>query len=402
MAQATQSKIELLKQKQQILKEIEANNKILSETEKNKKTSLKQLRALTGKVQGLQNLVQNINSQVNTLDHEITDNRSNVNSLQKSLNKLKREYAEMIRYAYINQGAYKRLSFVFASTSFNQAYKRLKSLQQFSNYRQEQVEAIQSTENKINSKIKILDENKLEKARMLSEKEREKKQLDKVKVVEAKKVKELQSQSQDLQKKLEAAYKKRARVENAIQAVIRKEIEDARIKAEAEAKRQNNNGAGTKQIKAGDEKSLVQTPEAEKLSNDFLENKGRLPWPVAQRGKITEPFGIYKDPLQHYVTMDSKEITFEVANNATVRAVFSGTISKVVTIPGGTYLVIINHGEYFTAYSNLQSVNVHTGEKINLKQSLGIAASDPDEGSTVSFSIFKGKQVLNPMSWLIN
>jgi septal ring factor EnvC (AmiA/AmiB activator) len=398
------SKIELLKQKQQLLREIEATNKILNETEKNKKTSIKELRILNSQIQSRQNLIQNINSQVNNLDNEISDNKSNVNSLQKSLNKLKREYAAMIRYAYINQGAYKRLSFVFASSSFNQAYKRLKSLQQFSNYRQEQVDAIQNTENKINNKIKILDKNKLDKARMLSEKEREKRQLDKIKQVQSKKVIELQNQSQDLQKKLNADQRKRYKVENAIQAAIRKEIEEARIRAEEEEKNRSANNLSPrvtipKNSKGGE--NLILTPESEKLSNDFLDNKGHLPWPVERRGKITEPFGVYKDPLQPKVTHDSKEITFEVANNASVRAVFSGTVSIVSSI-GGAYLVVIKHGEYFTAYSNLLSVSVHAGEKINTKQVLGIAASDPDDGSTVSFSIFKGKQVLNPLTWLNN
>lgn len=397
------SKIELLKQKQQLLKEIEATNKILNETEKNKKISLKELRALTSQIQSRQNLIQTINSQVNNLDHEISDNKSNIGSLQKSLNKLKREYASMIRYAYINQGAYKRLNYVFASNSFNQAYKRLKSIQQFSNYRQEQVEAIENTENKINNKIKILDKNKEDKARMLSEKENEKKQLDRVKVVQAKKVKDLQNQSQDLQQKLIADIRKRARVENAIQAAIRKEIEDARIKAEVEEKKRiaANQGAGKTIPKSNDSKNLINTPEAEKLSNDFLDNKGRLPWPVEKRGKITEPFGIYKDPLSPRVTHDSKEISFEVGNNASVRAVFSGQVSLVAS-QGGVYFVVINHGEYYTAYSNLQSVSVHKGEKVNIKQVLGIAASDPDDGSTVSFSILKGKQFLNPLTWLIN
>jgi len=391
MAQAP-SKIELLKQKKQLLQEIEATNKILSETEKNKKISIKQLRALTSQIQSRQSLIQNINSQVNTLDHEITDNRSNVNSLQKSLSKLKREYAAMIRYAYINQGAYKRLSFVFASSSFNQAYKRLKSLQQFSNYRQEQVEAIQSTENKINSKIKILDENKMEKARMLSEKEREKKQLDKVKVVEAKKVKELQSQSQDLQKRLDAAYKKRARVENAIQAAIRKEIEEARLKEEKEKEKANNSGNKT---------PVLEATKETKLSNDFLENKGRLPWPVSSRGKITAPFGIYSDPIQPKVKIDSKGISFETGTNATVRSVFSGTVSLVAS-RGGVFFIVIKHGEYYTAYSNLQSVSVHKDDKVVTKQSIGVVANDPDDGSILTFSVLKGTVFLNPMSWLIN
>lgn len=399
-----QSKIDLLKQKQQLLKEIENTNKILNETEKNKKISVKELRALTSQIQSRQKLIQTINSQVRNLDYEISDDKSNVSNLQKNLIRLKREYASMIRYAYLNQGAYKRLSFVFASSSFNQGYRRLKSLEQFSNYRHEQIDAIQSTQDKINNKIKILDKNLSDKSKMLSEEQKQKTKLDKVKVVQAQKVFELQTQSKDLQKRLSQALRKKARLDNAIQVAIRKEIEAARIKAQEEEKsREAANLSTGKAIpkNAKSSENLTLTPEAAKLSNDFLDNKGRLPWPVERRGKMLEEFGIYKDPLQPKVMHDSKGISFEVSTNSTVRVVFSGTVSNIISL-GGTYAILVGHGEYFTVYSNLQSVSVHKGEKLNTKQVIGSAASDPDDGSTCQFSIYKGKMAMNPTSWLAN
>ncbi len=400
----SQSKIELLKQKQQLLKEIEETNKILNVTEQNKKVSVKELRALTNQIQSRQKLIQTINSQVHNLDNEILDNQSNVSNLEKNLIKLKREYAIMIQYAYLNQGAYKRLSFVFSAASFRQGYKRLKSLEQFSNYRKEQIEVIQSTQAKINVKIKILDENLLDKSKMLSEKENEKKQLNKVKVVQAQKVTALLQQSKELKNKLSQALRKKARLDNAIQAAIRKEIEEARIKAQAQEKERlaANLGSGKALPKnAKSSENLTLTPEAAKLSNDFLDNKGRLPWPVERKGKILENFGIYQDPLQPKVMHDSKGITFEVGNNASVRTVFSGTVLSIISL-GGTYAVLVGHGEYFTVYSNLQSVSVQKGEKLGIKQVMGSASSDPDDGSTCQFQLYKGKTALDPLQWLAN
>jgi murein hydrolase activator len=400
----SQSKFDLLKQKQQLLKEIENTNRILSETEHDKRASVKELKALNGQIQSRQKLIQTINSQVHNLDYEITDNKSNVSNLQNNLVRLKKEYANTIRFAYLNQGAYQRLSFVFSSSSFIQGYKRLKSLEQFTNYRLEQVNAIQNAQDKLNNKIKILDKNLVDKSKMLSEEQKQKVQLDKVKVVQSQKVSELQTQSKDLQKRLSQALRKKARLDNAIQSAIRKEIEEARIKAQEEEKaREASNLSAGKAIpkNARSSENLTLTPEAAKLSNDFLDNKGRLPWPVERRGKLLESFGVYRDPVQTKVMHDSKGISFEVANNASVRAVFTGTVSNILSL-GGTYAILVGHGEYFTVYSNLASVSVHKGEKINTKQIIGQAASDPDDGSTCQFSIYKGKVPLNPESWLAN
>ncbi len=62
-----------------------------------------------------------------------------------NLTNLKLEYAKMIYYAYKNEDAYSRLMFVFAAKDFEQAFMRLKYLQQYSDYRHKQAELIAST-----------------------------------------------------------------------------------------------------------------------------------------------------------------------------------------------------------------------------------------------------------------
>jgi murein DD-endopeptidase MepM/ murein hydrolase activator NlpD len=67
----------------------------------------------------------------------------------------------------------------------------------------------------------------------------------------------------------------------------------------------------------------------------------------------------------------------------------------------GTYLVIIKHGEYFTAYSNLKAVNVAKGQKVTTKQGIGTVATDPSSGEAeVIFALYQGKTVVNPKLWL--
>ena len=143
---------------------------------------------------------------------------------------------------------------------------------------------------------------------------------------------------------------------------------------------------------------LSATPEAAKLSNDFLGNRGRLPWPVAN-GAIIERFGI---TYIQGIKTDNSGIDIKTSSGAVVRAVFSGEISKVENVDG-SYLVVIRHGEYFTAYMNLRSASVAKGQKVSIKQSIGLAGVDPESGdSQVHFELWKGFTPQNPQNWIAN
>jgi murein DD-endopeptidase MepM/ murein hydrolase activator NlpD len=142
---------------------------------------------------------------------------------------------------------------------------------------------------------------------------------------------------------------------------------------------------------------LNSTPEAARLSNDFLGNRGRLPWPVAN-GFITQGFGSYFTP--EGIKSESTGVDIKSNPGANVRAVFDGTVVKVVDI-SGTYLVLIKHGEYFTAYSNLRSASVAKGDKVSTKQIIGTVATDPTSGITdVHFDLTRGTTYLDPKGWL--
>ncbi|MGH7237680.1 MAG: murein hydrolase activator EnvC family protein, partial [Candidatus Saccharimonadales bacterium] len=142
---------------------------------------------------------------------------------------------------------------------------------------------------------------------------------------------------------------------------------------------------------------LNATPEAARLSSDFLDNRGALPWPVA-RGNIVQGFGMYYDDEN----IKNESYGWDIRTNAgePVRAIFKGTVKRISNI-SGTYLIVIQHGEYFTAYSNLRSYTVKEGEQVNTKQTIGVVATDSSTGEAiVSFSLYKGSTAVNPKIWL--
>jgi septal ring factor EnvC (AmiA/AmiB activator) len=400
-----QSSSDLRRQKEALTKEIESLNRSLNQTANNKNLSLKEIRALNAQISLRERKINIINSEVKLLDDQISDNTNTVRSLQSQLNKLKKEYAAMVLFAFRNQSAYSKLMFIFAAENFNQSYKRLKYLQQFSEYRKKQAEYIEFTQKDLNVKIDELDKNKQEKTNLLSDQQKEKKTLGVQKTNKSKVLNSLTNQEKQLKQELTQKQRESARLNRAIQNAINKEIEEARKRAElearaeaAKAKSENRAVPDAKPVASGSS-ILSATPESAKLSSDFLGSRGSLPWPVTN-GMIIEGFGNHT--IGRNVTVENNGVDIKTAPGSAVRAVFAGEVAAVQNI-SGSYAVLIRHGEYFTVYSNLKSVNVSRGQKVTLKQNIGVVITDPVDGTTeVHFEIRKGAIPMNPESWLAN
>lgn len=411
-----QSSAELKRQREALTQQLEQLNHEYQETANNKKTTLKQLNLLKQQINIREQKISNINSEVRNLDNQISESNHFVHNLQSQLDQLKKEYAAMVLFTYRNQSAYNKLMFIFAAKDFNQAYKRLKYLQQIGTYRERQAGYIQETQTELHVKINELDKNKKEKNNLLVDQEKEKKTLGAEKNAQVQVVADLSQHEGQLKQQQQEIQKKIAKKNKEIAATIRREIEEARRKAEeearaaaraaaaaaAKARAENRDVAAVPKVRtitknSSNSEVLNATPEAAKLSSDFLDNRGSLPWPVTN-GSVKQGFGIYYDETR----IKNESLGWDIKTNAgaSVRAVFQGEVSNVKDV-SGTYLVVIKHGEYFTAYSNLRSVSVRAGQKVSTKQVIGTVATDSSTGEAiVSFSLYKGTNPVNPKIWL--
>jgi septal ring factor EnvC (AmiA/AmiB activator) len=406
-----QNSAELKRRRDRLTDELDQLNREYQETASNKKVSLKQLNILKAQINLREEKITNINSEVRNLDNQISQSNNTVHSLQTQLDQLKKDYAGMVLFAYRNQSAYNKLMFIFAAKDFNQAYRRLKYLQQFGTYRERQAGYIQGTQQDLHVKIVELDKDKRQKSDLLQSQEKEKEELGKAKSNQVKVIVDLSKHQGELKQQQRDVRKRIAQANREIQNTIRREIEEARRKAEAEERERARIAAAkakaeNREVVAPTKKPITKnsttseilnsTPEAAKLSNDFLGNRGRLPWPVAT-GQLVHGFGSYKEDG---ISIDNTGYEIRTNTGAPVRAVFEGTVKAVVDL-GGSYLVIIQHGEYFTSYQNLKSVTVSKGVKVGTKQTIGSAALDQLSGdATIIFSINKVKEPVDPRLWL--
>ncbi len=391
ISQTKSNKKDLEKKKEQLLKEIDETNRLLKLNAKNKTATKSQLEALAKKLVARQQLINTINSQLGELSGAITQTSHQITDLEQRMAVLKNEYAAMIKYAYKNQNSYQRMMFVFSSADFNQAFKRIKYLEEYSLYRTKQGEEIQKTQESLGVKITELENQKKEKTQLKQGEEVQKKNLAEEKAQQEVFMKNLTVQESTLRKQLAAKQAQKKKLESAIETAIKKEIEAAKKKAAA---------AGKKNVTKENAIAMTLTPEAQKLSTNFSNNRGALPWPVEQ-GSISEYFGEHAHPSLKGVTVKNDGVDITTVIDGNVRAIFQGEVTAVISLPGSGSAIIVRHGEYLTVYSNLESVAVKKGDNVTTKQKIGNAAKDNVSGKgLVNLQIWKGFTKLNPQQWL--
>ena len=385
-------------------KEISTANELLKKTTKDKELTLNEVGLLDKKIKQREKLIQACNDQIALLDEEIDRGQSNIQSLNTDLGKLQKEYAKMIVFANKNRNQYDRLGFVFASKDFNQAFSRLRYIRQFTDARKVKMDQIASTEKQLSSALEASQKAREEQTTLLKEEksqqealQNEKKELN-AQVAKLKK-KEGNIQ-QDIKNKQQQTQKLQKAIDDIIAEEIRKANEEAERKRKEEAKKNTNKSSKTTTAPAKKDKGMALTPAEKTLSTNFVNNKGKLPWPV-ERGVISSSYGKHTSVVSSKVTVTNNGIDIATTEGAQARVVFDGEVTSVTKLTGSNTVVIVRHGEYFTVYSNLENVKVKRGDQVKTKQTLGSVHTNKTENKTeLHFELLKEQNRQNPANWL--
>ena len=370
-----------LKEKQQKLREdIKYKEKLLKQIEQDSKSSTTKIVLLNKKINQREELITSIKDEIYLIDEKIEENQDLVTAMQNDIVRLKEEYSKMVVQAYKTRNVSSKLMYIFASEDFGQAYRRLKYLQQLSDYRKRQAQAIILTQSSLERKRLALEEQRKEKNSVLNSQNQEKLTLNRERQEKESELKKLSSKEVQYKKELAVAEKSANELKNLIKKAIEREIAA------------RNEAAGTR----GSTYNL--TPEARELGNNFVANKGKLPWPV-DKGEITAYFGEQPHPFLKGITVKNNGISISTTGNSRARAVYDGEVSKIIILPGAGKVVMVRHGEYISIYTNLKETFVNTGDKVKTKEEIGVIISD--KGKTeFEFQLWKGTTLMDPSYWI--
>jgi len=374
----SQTREELERKKEKNEEEIAETSSLLEKTRQSRKMNINQVRLLTKRIELRNSLIESIQDEIEYIELEIQEKNGMINQMETDLNNLRREYEIMIVHAYRNRGKYNRIMYFFAAENFNQAYKRLRYLQQFTRLRKDQAVMIQKMQNEMAEEIMDLESVKEKKNELVEEKLNENNKLVNEKNQKDRMVSSLLQREKELKEELREKQEIAEQLSREITRVIEAEM------------RRNKNLNMYRQL----------TPEEKIISDNFSENKGRLPWPT-NRGVITGKFGLHPHAVLKGITIQNNGIDIATVEGAEARAIFDGEVSKIFAILGGNYAVIIRHGNFLTVYQNLIDVMVKKGDKVKVKQKLGTIYTDKETNTTeLHIEIWHELEKQNPEDWL--
>ena len=394
----SQNKQQLKEQKNIVEKEISFTVNLLEKTKANKKNSLKYLKVLDSKINNEDKLLKIMNMEVNLLKKQIVIAQKKINfsvseikRIEEDIIKLKDEYASMLYSLQKNRSSKNNLIFIVSSSTFNQAYKRVLYLKQYSQSRIKHFTKINITQDSLaaenaNLAIQIiqLEADKKLSVDLINSKKVKIDDFTKTKTEKNLLVSNLSKSETMFKSKIKQQQLRAKELDDKIKEIIKEEIRLAREKAE----------------KINGDNKFSLTPEALILSNEFSSNKGKLPWPLDQ-GIIVTKYGSQKHNVFKGVETFNNGINIATKKGVVVRSVFKGAISRIFLIKGEGKAVLINHGEYFSVYSGLAEVNVKIGDKIFSKEVIGKMSNDDLlSDAELHFEIWKGYDKQDPSLWL--
>jgi septal ring factor EnvC (AmiA/AmiB activator) len=394
-----QNKIALEEKRKKLTKEIEITSSLLKKTKNNKTAAYDQYVTLQNQIERRESLVQTIENEVIASEENILRNLTIIQSLEQDLEKMKQEYGRLVRNSFRRQFYTSPLLFFLSSDNLNQAFRRWLFLRKYNRFRNGQVVAIAATQEMLSKKINSIETEKQEKEALLQEMVGQKSKLQKELEEKNGLLMALINDEGKLRQELKQKQAERAQLDRMIESVISAEIAKKIAKENAQKDvRDNNRKRSTSEESNANSKNLEKVEDL--VSNQFKKLRGKLPWPV-EGGVIARNFGRQKHPTLKNIEITNNGIDIRSIEEAPVKSIFEGAVAGVQYIPGHDYTVILQHGNYYSVYSNLSETSVNKGDKVNAGAILGKLSTNPISGAAeLHFELWQEKERLNPANWI--
>ena len=338
-----QSKKQLERDKARIEKEIARLNGELSKVRKDSKNSTKQINLIKKRIQERTNLINNINGQMNILNRQIVRTEDSLRVVRGEIDSMKAEYAKVVRSLYGLRQNMNAAGMLFDNEQYNYSYLKMKYFAEYSRYRKHQATVIKRREQLFSEMSLDLQRQRNEKSSLLAQERKQRDALSREQQQQQKKLNKSQQDEKSLQQQISKKESQKRQLQQQIQQLINAEVakSGSSTKAGGSSKTGSTSGGGA-----------VYNDGA---SADFVQNKGRLSWPVYYKS-VAREYGLYT----HSSGGQNRNfgIDLNCTSGATVSCVFNGTVARIFTTPNGAKGVIVRHGSYMTVYAGLGTVSV--------------------------------------------
>ncbi len=402
MAGYGQSKKELEDKRRKLVREIELTDKMLKKTTHTKEATLDRFETLEKQIKQRENLISTLGLEISRAESGMERNNVVIASLGLDVENMKAEYGNMLRTAYRRKTLSNPLLYILSAGSLNQAFRRWLFLRKYDQYRREQASSIAFTQAILAKRSDELEASRRDKETLLVSLQGQQYSLstelaDKEKLLQTLSTDETRLRN-ELQQKQAAREKLNRAIETVIEGEVRKKVEEARKPIAATSGKKADKPAVTSKPEGTENPSDFAPEDATSL--DFKKKMGKLPWPVND-GFVSKGFGRQKHPTIKNIEINNNGIDIRTDEGAQVAAIYDGKVSMVRYMPGTDYTVLLQHGNYYTVYSNLSETTLAEGDVVQARQTIGRVSTSPITGaSELHFELWHQKQRLNPATWI--
>ncbi len=435
---ADKSQSNIKQEKQQANKEIKETKRKIESNKKATKEKINQLNLIAAEISENTLTLNRIKNDIDSIDTSMVRLNDSIIALEQHLVVLRNNYKNVLRSIRATRHSTSSIAFIFSSKSFSNAFRRIRYIRQFASWQngksQEIKNALASIDDTKKSLVALhstkatslkqvaqvqqtLKNNEKEQSQIVANLKKERKELEAYVKQKQKEIKQLDNRLNKIIAEQQAAEKKRrAEAEKKRKEAEKKRKEQERLLAEKRKKEEQQQKDKPQKedpitkdndlsIEKEESQAPIIDPETEatnKLSSNFENNKGRLPYPLSGKCRVVSTFGRQRHKDLPNIETNNIGIEIELLSDGMVRSVFDGVVTAVVTIPGYNTVVMVRHGSYLTVYGNLSSSSVKMGDKVTATQPLGVLYADPDNNNRkiLHFEVRKETEKLNPQHWL--
>lgn len=412
---------QLERQRQQLREKQKQARQRQQELERQLSQRIKDVEALASDIESKQLVLDSLHLVMDSVNTNIAVLDSQLTVLKEELEVRRQQYISSVRYMYRNRRTQNQLIFILSANSFDQMYRRLRFMNEYTTHQRAQGEAVKQKGEQVAAKLDELNAARSELNVLLAQNESEQRDLEQKRAEQQRLVAELQQEQKTVDKLIAQQQRQEAELTAKIDKLIAEELERQR-RAEEERQRQlaeqrrreqeqaaanaNNNtgsnnsrrnrrsGANPTSPSSSSTSPTYRNADPDRqLTGSFRSNKGRLPVPITGNFRVVRPFGNYSIGG---VTLNSSGVHLEGQAGAQARCVFNGEVSYVYNSGQNGYVVMVRHGRYISVYSNLASVNVTAGQQVTTNQILGTVGAS----HILMFRLQEWDQLLNPKKWL--
>ncbi len=359
------------KQRQILNEHINMLDQSLDSKQREKYSLTKNYQLLEKKIEKREELQTTIQNEMRLIDSLVQVGSTDLSRLEDMSQVREEQYAYYLRKAYYHQLQNNTWLTWLSSSSIRDYLLKRRYHRQITDHVDASIRELDRLTQSIQDTISYLSDIRQEKLKLLS--------------IEEKNLYALSAEKKSSQSLIEDIFK-----------------EESRLRAELQKQRQEGerlNKIITELIKKEEEAAKAELAvDNVSLTGGFVNNKNSLPWPV-KGGVITDRFGIKQHPTLRNVRTQNLGIDMLCDAGAKITSIYDGTVLIVTQQHPYENIVIVNHGDFTTAYFYLVKPYVKKGDSVKAGEVLGELGRSTSNAD-FHFEIWRDQQQVDPELWL--